>query len=203
MLKTTIFRKILDGDLRKIAEMSRKIDQHEVLREKHWFSASERLWSRIRGNSDLKLKNRDFWTENRPDRSKSSKVNSFFTQSLRVGVQNHAQICDFSENPRWGPYKNRKNVTKNLSARGTSWKTLIFSFWTASITYTRRFAPEAEKCWFLNQKSSGSMKFDLCRSYTPPGCGAIRFRFAMLLKTVLTYTLNGFDHVHEAIRTGS
>ena len=83
MLKTAIFRKILDGDLRKIAEMSRKIDQHEVLREKHWFSASERLWSRIRGNSNLKLKNRDFWTKNVPDCSKSSKMNMFFTQSLR------------------------------------------------------------------------------------------------------------------------
>ena len=35
MLKTAIFRKILDGDLRKIGEMSQKIDQHEVLREKH------------------------------------------------------------------------------------------------------------------------------------------------------------------------
>ena len=103
MLKTAIFRKILDGDLRKIGEMSRKIDQHEVLREKHWFSASERLWSRIRGNSDLKLKNRDFWTENRPDRPTSSSANSYSTQSPRVGVQNHAQNCDFSENPRWGP----------------------------------------------------------------------------------------------------
>ena len=35
VFKTAIFRKILDGDLTKIAKMSRKIDQHEVLREKH------------------------------------------------------------------------------------------------------------------------------------------------------------------------
>ena len=64
----------------------------------------------------------------------------------------------FRKNLRWGPYKNRKNITKNRSARGTSRKTLISSFWTASITYTRRFGPEAEKSWFLNRKSSGSMK---------------------------------------------
>ena len=83
MLKTAIFRKILDGDPRKIAKCSLKIEEHEVLCENHEFSGSERLRSRIRGNSELELKNRDFWTKNVPDCSKSSKVNMFFTQSLR------------------------------------------------------------------------------------------------------------------------
>ena len=56
VFKTAIFRKILDGDLTKIAKMSRKMHQHKVLRENPWFSCSERLWSRIRGSSDQKLK---------------------------------------------------------------------------------------------------------------------------------------------------
>ena len=43
--KTVIFRKILDGDLRKITKCSLKIEEHEVLCEKHWFSGSERLRS--------------------------------------------------------------------------------------------------------------------------------------------------------------
>ena len=103
MLKTVIFRKILDGDPRKIAKCWLKIEIYEVLCEKHEFSCSERFRPNIRGNSELELKNRDFWTKNAPDRSKSSKVNSFFTQSPRVGVQNHAQNYDFSENLRWGP----------------------------------------------------------------------------------------------------
>ena len=65
------------------------------------------------------MKNNDFAAENRPDLSKSSKVNTFFTELLRNGAQNGAQNCDFSENPRWGPYKNRKNVIKNQFLRGT------------------------------------------------------------------------------------
>ena len=39
-------------------------------------------------------------------------MNTFFAESLRASVQNRVQNCDFSGNPRWGPYKNRKNVTK-------------------------------------------------------------------------------------------
>ena len=80
--KTVIFRKILDGDPRKIAKCSLKIDIYEVLCEKHEFSCSERLRSHIRSNSKLELKNHDFWTKNVPDCSKSSKVNMLFTQSL-------------------------------------------------------------------------------------------------------------------------
>ena len=38
----------------------------------------------------------------------------FFTQSLPEAVQNHVQSRDFSENARWGPYKNRKMFAKNL-----------------------------------------------------------------------------------------
>ena len=83
VFKTVIFQKILDGDPTKIAKCSLKIEEHEVLCEKHEFSSSERFRSRIRGNSELELKNHDFWTKNAPDRSNSSKVNSFFTQSLR------------------------------------------------------------------------------------------------------------------------
>ena len=86
VLKTAIFPKILDGDPTKIAKMSRKIDQHEVLREKQWFPASERLRSRIPSDSGRKLKNHDFWTENHPDRWKSSKVNTFFAESPRATV---------------------------------------------------------------------------------------------------------------------
>ena len=65
---------------------------------------------------------------------------------------------DFSENPRWGPYKNRKNVTKNRSTRGNCWKPVIFSFGTASFTSTRQFGPEAENSWFLTRKSSGPLE---------------------------------------------
>ena len=59
------------------------------------------------------MKNNDFGAESRPDVSKSSKINSFFTELLRNGAQNGAQNCDFSENPRWGAYKNHKNGVKN------------------------------------------------------------------------------------------
>ena len=45
-----IFVKNVDGDPRKIAEISRKIRQHEALREKQRFSGSERFRLRIRGN---------------------------------------------------------------------------------------------------------------------------------------------------------
>ena len=63
-----------------------------------------------------------------------------------------------SENPRWGLYKNHKNVTKNRSTRGNCWKTVIFSFGTASITSTRQFGAGAEKSWFLTRKSSGPLE---------------------------------------------
>ena len=138
VFKTMIFQKIHDGDLRKISKCSLKIKIYEVLCEKHEFSCSERLRSHIRGNSELELKNRDFWTKNVPSCSSSSKVNMFFTQSLPEAVQNRVQNRDFSENPRWGPYKNRKMFTKNQWARGTLRKTWILRFWTASITYTRQ-----------------------------------------------------------------
>ena len=36
----------------------------------------------------------------------------FFIQSLPEAVQNRVQNRDFSENPRWGPYKNRKMSRK-------------------------------------------------------------------------------------------
>ena len=48
--------------------------------------------------------------------------------------------------------------TKNQDLRGTLWKTWIFMFWTATITYTRQFEARAEKSWFLNQKCSGLLK---------------------------------------------
>ena len=39
-------------------------------------------------------------------------MNTVFPQSLRVGAQNNVHNRDFSENPRWGPYKIReKNIT--------------------------------------------------------------------------------------------
>ena len=39
-------------------------------------------------------------------------MNTFFAESPRASVQNRVQNCEFSENLRWGPYKNIKNVTK-------------------------------------------------------------------------------------------
>ena len=60
--------------------------------------------------------NRDydnFLFKNHPDRPKSQKLNTFFGHLPRADPQNRVQNRDFSENPRWGPYKNRKNVTKN------------------------------------------------------------------------------------------
>ena len=100
VFKTMTLQKILDGDLRKIAKCSLKIKIYEVLCEKHEFSCSERLRLNIRSNSELELKNRDFWTKNVPDCSKSSKVNMLFTQSLPEAVQNRVQNLDFSENPK-------------------------------------------------------------------------------------------------------
>ena len=62
--------------------------------------------------------NLDFLSENRPDRSKSRKLNSFFGHLPGAGRQNRVQNRHFSENPRWGPYKNHKNVTKYRSTPG-------------------------------------------------------------------------------------
>ena len=64
----------------------------------------------------ISIENLCFFSENRPDRSKSSKMNGFFSESPRAHAQNSAQNRYFSENPRWGPYKNHKNhknVAKN------------------------------------------------------------------------------------------
>ena len=60
VLKIVIFLKILDGDPTKITKMSRKIDELEAIAEKQRFSASERLGSPARGNSEQELKNDDF-----------------------------------------------------------------------------------------------------------------------------------------------
>ena len=69
----------------------------------------------------------------------------FFLNSHRADIQNRVQNRDFSENRRWGPYKNHKNVTKNRYARGNCRKTLIFSVGTTSTTRTRQFVAGAEK----------------------------------------------------------
>ena len=63
--------------------------------------------------------NRDyhnFLFKNHPERSKSQKLNTFFSNLPRADPQNRVQNRDFSENRRWGPYKNHKNVTKNRFA---------------------------------------------------------------------------------------
>ena len=77
VFKTATFQKILDGDLRKIAKCSLKMKIYEVLCEKHKYSCSERLRTNIRSNSELELKNHDFWTKNVPDCSKSFMVMIF------------------------------------------------------------------------------------------------------------------------------
>ena len=58
----------------------------------------------------------NFSRENRSDRSKSQKLNTFIDHLRRADLQNRVQNRQFSENPRWGPYKNRKNVAKNRFA---------------------------------------------------------------------------------------
>ena len=86
LLKIVIFLKILDGDLTKITKMSRKLNGLEVLPDKLWFSASERLGSSTRGNSEQEWKNDDFSFENHPDRSKSWKWTVFLTNRLAFMV---------------------------------------------------------------------------------------------------------------------
>ena len=46
---------------------------------------------------------------------KSQELNTFFGHLHRAGGENRVQNRDFSEKPRWGPYKNHKNVTKYRS----------------------------------------------------------------------------------------
>ena len=116
VLKIVIFLKILDGDPTKITKMSRKIDELEAIAEKQWFSTSERLGSPTRGNSEQELKNYDFWPENRPDRSKSFKMDGFLNESPRAHAQNSAQNRDFSENPR-SIRRNRSKWTAFLAFR--------------------------------------------------------------------------------------
>ena len=158
VFRIVIFRKILDGDPTKITKMSRNIDQHRVIAEKPWFSRSEQLRSPARGNWWPKLKNRYFLSETRPDRSKSRKLNTFFGHLPPYDMQNRVQNRDFSENPRSGPYKNHKNVTKKRFPWGNCWKIVIFTFWTALITRKMQLVAGPEKLWFLSRKSSGSLK---------------------------------------------
>ena len=49
---------------------------------------------------------------------KSRKLNTLFDHLPNAGRQNRVQNRHFSENPRWGPYKNHKNVTKYRSTPG-------------------------------------------------------------------------------------
>ena len=51
-----------------------------------------------------------------------------------------------------------KNVKKNIFAWCNCWKTVIFTFWTASITRSKQLEAGPEKSWFLMRKSSGSVK---------------------------------------------
>ena len=121
--------------------------------------------------------------------------------------------------------------TKNRGARGTLRKTLIFRFWTASITLARQFGARAEKSWFLNQKCSGSFKIikseQLFYSIVPLCCskpypkpwffgkssmGTLEKSQNVHEKSMSTRyfaknmdfkVLNGFDHIYEAIRSSS
>ena len=52
------------------------------------------------------------------DRLKSQKLNTFSGQLPGAGRQNRVQNRHLSENRRWGPYKNHKNVTKYRSTTG-------------------------------------------------------------------------------------
>ena len=49
---------------------------------------------------------------------RSRKLNTFFRHLPSAGRQNRVQNRNFSENPRWGPDKNHKNVTKYRSTPG-------------------------------------------------------------------------------------
>ena len=69
-----------------------------------------------------------------------------------------------------GTLQKSQNVTKNRSAPGNCWKSVIFTFWTAPITSTEQLVAKPEKSWFLMRKSSRSMKItkteQLFRSFT-------------------------------------
>ena len=53
-----------------------------------------------------------------PGSIKITKTEQLFGHLHCAGRQNRVQNRDFSENLRWGPFKNHKNVTKNRYARG-------------------------------------------------------------------------------------
>ena len=158
-------------------------------------------------------------------------MNGFLNESSRVHAQNRAQNRDFSENPRWGPYKNHKNTTKNRHIRGNSRKTAILSSGTVSVSSTRQFDAGTEKSLFLTRKSSGSVRIvkneHLFERITPCCCskpcpkpwffgkssmGTLEKSQNVHEKSMSTRyfaknmdfkVLNGFDHIYEAIRSSS
>ena len=58
------------------------------------------------------LKNRDFCRENRPDRSKTQELNTFFGHLPRAGRQNRVQNRDFRKNLDGDPTKITKMSRK-------------------------------------------------------------------------------------------
>ena len=109
------------------------------------------LWTECRNFVDFELKIVRI-------HAKTAKIDGSGSKLLPWTVQNSVQNRDIFENPRWGPYKNHKNVMKYRSTPGNCWKTVIFTFWTASITSTRQLVAEAKKSWFFMRKSFGSIK---------------------------------------------
>ena len=106
----------------------------------------------------MKQKNRRFWTKNAPDRGKSRKIDAFFPESSPGTRQNMLRNRDFSEKPRWGPWKNRIKITKFRRLGRALQKAMIFSSGTLPTMLKRRFASEAEKYTILIEKCSGSGK---------------------------------------------
>ena len=105
--------------------------RYKFLREITSFSSKNKILNIVLNTNIRRMAqkaNSDFSRKNRPDRSNSQELNSFFGHLPRAGRQNRVQNRDFSEKPRWGPYKNHKNVTKNRFARGNCRKNVIFTF---------------------------------------------------------------------------
>ena len=106
-----------------------------------------------------------------------TKTKHHFSHLLCVEVQNRVQNRDFSENPRWGPYKNHKNVTKNRKTRSNCQRNRIQSdalslFCMTNSEYNKRTYNLLTRCWICLARSICCTITRQSLRLTPPRGGA-------------------------------
>ena len=134
--------KILDEYPTKIDEKSRFEHVQVTLCKKAWFSRPERFWSRSGNALDQAPKFHGFSSENCSDPYRIQKMNVFRSDLPPGSVQNDARkrwnmwkSVKIVENPRWVPYKNRREMHFWPRPGNTLEKSVIFTSGTILVTF--------------------------------------------------------------------